>query len=189
MKKKPRIGLAALAATMAAAVYMFAAVAPASAAVEAKWSPQNAGIKWYGSLAVHDSSGHETTCSQPAAIFGGLVSGSYFEAPTSGEGYRLNCANGKHMTWAPEGNAWFGTSYSLTFVDRLSNLGFHEGPFGEWGGELTEGVPFTNGSGSTASKLTFSNTRIGVESGGGSVYATGTLEVKTNSGGLLTLTH
>lgn len=185
---KARTTIAALAASLA--IVMAVSAAPALAS-EATWVPNTptSGIKWSGSLTIYKNGANPKTCTFPNPQQQGTVGGSSFViAFSTYTGETLSCTGGTKLQWKPEGFASYVTGYSLEFTDGVFLEVEHTSPYGAWMGTAVT-VPFANAAGVTPSRVTFNNTYIGDVTAGGKVTATGTLDVKTNAGGKLTLTH
>jgi len=80
-------------------------------------------------------------------------------------------------------------AYSL----RVDNYSEHTlgSPYGQYS-QITTGQDrgsWTNGSGTTASTVTFNEALIGHDTAGKSITFTGTMKVTTSTGGLVTLSH
>lgn len=154
------------------------------------FSPSNAGMKWSGSITIYKNGGSAKTCTFPANATSPVLYGTAFSlAYLEYNGLFLSCTGGTQLSWTPQGSAQFDGSYELAFEDRMTEqLGLHTSPYGQWYGTWTT-VPYTNGSGGTASTIAFNKTPIGALQTGETVTATGTVKVTTWAGGLLTLSH
>lgn len=97
-----------------------------------------------------------------------------------------NCSNVKSWTWEVEGVALYNATtkaFSLEQTGASEFLQAEPWNFGGWRGEPVAGnsIAWTNGSGSTASKATFSEVFLGYTVGGHKVTASGTISVLNNS--------
>ena len=166
------------------------AVSASSAAAAVHWSDPTHGMKVSGSLTVYRNGGEAKTCTtQP--IGESFLEGSFFYASTLGLGYvRLNCPSSTLLgiSFFGEGVAAAGGGYELVFgsPEPMPSpwLGPYSFIYGEGGAPKAK---FTNGNATTPSKVTFSSTYLGVLKDLTKVTATGSLNVTTSTGGLLTL--
>jgi hypothetical protein len=149
-------------------------------AATANWNPGGSIVE-SGSLELRLNGGSPKTCtfnvsgtaSGPLAMSalpvwapcgpGSAIQISFFQGGVlSGGQYYVQLIRSNSPTAGPWGSGWSQLGYVM--------------------------VPFTNGSAGTSSKLTFSNTVLGSNaSPSGTITATGTLNVTTGSGGLMTL--
>jgi len=179
-----RMGRSLLATAVVGASFFAVGAAPASAALH--WSDTTHGAKLSGSLQL-SSEKHETvSCTMPAS------QSSFFSFETALHVYTGSNVSGALNVSCP------GTTAELMFqmhalsttsveLMKLTNAAFAS-PWSGFSYELEKSIAdFTNGSGTTPSTLTFSNDKIGKLVQGVDVYATGTLNLTTSTGGLLTL--
>jgi subtilisin family serine protease len=167
-----------------------AAIGPVQAGAEPHWSDTESGIEVSGTLTVRKGGGSPKTCTpksgQSAAFGFGL---NTVTAYTPFDGYYL----------------WFAcpTKYDLRLrftlyaeaTNEVQLTGIAPEASTPWGTSMYQGaegpafLDFENGSGETASTMTFEEDELGRLNEGGwpVVTATGTLEVTTAEGGLLTL--
>lgn len=166
-----RLALAAI----AAAVLCIGPASAASAAEPAVWSPQQS-MRQSGALEFRYYGGSPVTCQIKAE---GAVSGGLFNAPFLTPS---PCSNGKSIIFTLfQAGQKEGTKYSVIVGGSPYTT------TDPWGGAWQQqqfSVPFTNGSGTKMSTLTFSKTNVGA---GGAITATGTLTATTLAGGLITL--
>jgi hypothetical protein len=179
---------------LVAAVAVIGAFASLSAPAMAEekpaaFSPANKGMKWSGSLTLYKNGATPRTCTLNLSTWSELMFENYFIL-LSGMSQSQACSEKTKLSWAPEGEPrWNSVSgYLLEFGDRWNMYGAHESPYGLYTGDAVT-VPWTNGSGATASTVTFNKTRIGTLEGGAVITATGTIKATTEAGALLTLTH
>jgi hypothetical protein len=105
----------------------------------------------------------------------------------------LKCSEGNYLKMQWLVNVLYDTvanSYSMKILDQ-SFVETQPTPWGGWLKQVSEGKAkgtWTNGSGTTHSKVTFSEALIGYVSGK-PVTMTGTFTAKTAGGTLLTLSH
>lgn len=169
--------------------------APALAEEEpAQFSPEGQditqGISWSGSLTL-ENEGSATDCTT-GLNYGFASGGQFVVSYYTGLKLYLWCEGGGKLEWLPIGYPAYDSGYKLGFEDLFSVS--HESPFGDFGGNwwldpVWVEVPFVNGSESEPSTIVFDDTVIGhLDADESPITATGTLEVTTNSGGLLTLT-
>lgn len=177
--KRMHRGLVALAVVVGSLM----AVGAASASAAVHWSDSTHGIKVSGSLTV-SALGHTSKTCTAAEKQTSLMGSNYAVIKSSGEELRFACAGGGSL-----GMLFYAAPTSTTSVQ----VGFpYELALSPWGGTYREYAfgpavaDFSNGSGATASTLAFSNDEIGRE-GTTALLLTGTLNVTTSTGGLLTL--
>lgn len=155
-----------------------------AAMAEPFFKPSNEGMRWSGELTLLKNFGSEVKCKFPESYHSetSLYSFSLWQLVEPSD--YLTCSNGTRLAWAPAGLPYYSEGkYSLHFGDRLNNWGAHESPYGLYEG-LNAEVPWTNGTGSAPSTITFSKTIIGVtETGAALIRAAGTLTVTTEKGG------
>jgi len=163
----------------AAVLCIAAAIVPASAMAET--AVFSGPMKWSGSLKIFLNGGSEKTCTIPSANSAG-TSGSTFAFSQM----KLSCTGSTALEWWPIGEAYFESGYHLR-VNDFQEAHFYNSPYGLYV-RRTFQVPWTNGSGSTQSTITFNKTEIG-EANFGPITATGTVTATTTTGGLLTLSH
>jgi hypothetical protein len=173
---------------VAASALLAVAASPSFAWSEALFSDTAHGIKWSGSLTIYKNGGTAKTCTFPGGQ-NGLISASGFMLNNNPPGpIALSCTGSTTLVWQPAGDAAYESGYRLEAWDNASFSGYHASPYGQWAGDDFI-VPFTNAAGGTPSTVTFSSTVIGHTSTLATVTATGTVNVTTNSGGALTLSH
>lgn len=146
------------------------------------WSPTGP-VTEKGSLTLRLNGGSPVVCSNVE------LNGS-----AGGQGFWVS-----PYSWARQWPCAGGTSFGITLMLQAVSGGPPGGPyplavtnhvgmspFGGYEG-TTFVLPFTNGSGGNPSKVTFANTLIGRVGGGSQLTATGTLNVTTPTGGLVTI--
>jgi hypothetical protein len=173
------------------------AIGAAPALAEVHYSNTGSGAKVSGSLTVYKGGSNAVTCTAPSAQFSSFPDEATLRLYSFvSHEIRFSCPNGKALgldletivaaatdsveiwSWNPYAKApW---SDSSSYWNGFSP----EPPY-----EVPAVVGFVNGSGSTPSKLVFDKTHIGtsydkLES---EVTASGTLNLTTSSGGLLTI--
>jgi hypothetical protein len=161
---------------------LFALTASSAFAAPATWSASGS-MKWTTSSYSLSYNGSSLTCTPyaPSWAVGGAGGStfSYFGKPASACGGAFS-----NFELTVNGNAsQAGGVYSLTVAGGAVNAS----PFGGYNQVAAVGT-FTNGSGATPSKVTFTNVTIGTHGTTGlPLKITGTFNVTTGSGGLLTL--
>jgi hypothetical protein len=161
----------------------------ASAALAEHWSTGTTLSHWKGALTVK-AGGSSVTCSSldmRVPMWGG--EGAPWDTIPSGIPIAVSCTGGTTMEFVHEGRAHFtGGKAELTM---WAVTGFWlESPFGLYFADPLEirTAAFTNGSGLTPSKVTFSETIVGeVVESEAPLTISGTLTVTSSTGGLLTL--
>lgn len=157
-----------------------------------QWSNSGAGIKVSGSLTVYKNGANAKTCTPTVGQVSEMSSEEAWASIGTFAPGELNF---------PCGSGMLSLSLVLNAIDtKTVEVGeYFPGVQSPWGGYWTQGAwvggsgpaiaDFKNGSGSTASTLTFSNDILGSIPEGTypTITATGTLKVTTSSGGLLTL--
>lgn len=186
-------------ATLAVACVAFAAVGASSAMAEVvngKWSAGTIKLALSGTLTVKRNGGEAKTCEMPAGPATGQAvtgSGAAFAWNDSVTGEtKFSCGSAQLALYFSEMLAHYDTTTGKYSVQLLKvgpqasspwgnyNVGFYGKPSGE----------FTNGSGTTASTLSFNEALVGgLVSDSSKITVTGTFNVTTTSGGLLTLSH
>jgi len=163
---------------LAAVVAALLAVNVASASAEVHWSNETQGIKASGTLTLYSNGIEPKTCTANSTSYEFGPGWAWFR-----EYLPLNCTGA-----GPLQMFFLATTPSTSSVELLSSSAQYQSPFGAYVGE-TMVVPFTNGSGTTASKITFNKTKLGVvvSSCCKTLTLSGSLKVTTSSGGLLTL--
>jgi hypothetical protein len=101
----------------------------------------------------------------------------------------VKCAEGKYLTMGLFVHAHFDTSTSRYFLTLVEQGGLTS-PWGEWfqSPQGKANGTWVNGSALTPSTLVFEESVIG-NTTGGNITLTGTINVTTSSGGLITLSH
>jgi hypothetical protein len=180
--------------TVIALMAMGALLASSASAsiVSAKFSSPSFRFVGSGPITLKRNGIEPKTCELKSVLEGGnLSSQSDFSNGngTFGEA-RFECAGTLEMFWY--GAAYYDTvtgAYSL----RVSDFPSYDlnSPYGRYY-QQSEGKNqggWTNGSGTTASRVTFKEAMIGRDLAGKAITLTGTLKVTTPSGGLVTLSH
>ena len=120
-------------------------------------------------------------------MYGG--EGAPWDTIPSGIPIAVSCAGGTTMEFVHEGEAFFWEGKAKLLMWPVTGF-WLESPFGEYFANPLEisSATFTNGSGLTPSKVTFSEAIVG-ELQPSNTYLTisGTLTVTSSTGGLLTL--
>jgi hypothetical protein len=155
-------------------------------AAEATWSPAGS-MAWTNSSFTLSYNGSSTTCTEYAPSWTGVAVGSEYELtnhfPATSQ---ATCTGGKLFEIVAFGVATKegGVFHiSLGASGGMANL---PSPFGTYTQDLEAVGKFVNGSGGTASTVTFENQPIG-ERFAKPLKITGTFKVTTGSGGLMTL--
>jgi hypothetical protein len=181
--------LAALAAMALSAL----AVSSASAAiVPAKFSSSQFKMSTAG-ITVKKNGAEAKTCTLPAELQGWVEGSTFLVSSAAGLEPKFSCIGGGYLTMWMFGEAKFDTvtgSYFLKVFDysEHSLTSPWEGYWQKTGGVGTSPA-WANGSGATASTVTFSNAYIGNTFGGQKVTIDGTFKVTNWTGGLVTLSH
>lgn|GEM_PF-4148228 len=178
MKLMKRLAMVATLAVIAAAVM----AAPAFAS----------GIKWNftgsvalkGTVTLKRNGGNAVSCTVSTSMnTSNEAGGAHFGTPNNP--IATKCANGEFWRWNIDGEVeWTGEEFLLWSIH--ADVPGLPAPWKglSWAGG---GAPtFTNGSGTTASHLDFSETEIGITNWSEPITVTGKLEA-TRLGGLLTL--
>jgi hypothetical protein len=182
-----------LAATAVTACALIALMATPALAAPASWSPQGA-TKWAGSFTVKLNGGSAKTCTPSPA--GGAWTGSTNTAygpstvmlspsPFFDAYVYATCTGPTQLSLVVHGNA---TNDSGTYRVTLQQAAAQSqgSPYGLY---LQNGQPvgtYVNGSGGTPSTVTFTNQTLGTTAAG-TITITGTLQVTTGTGGLMSL--
>jgi hypothetical protein len=166
---------------------------PAFATVSAHWNVSPTSAHWKGAVTLEAEGGSSVTCSNVdmrVETFNKSNQGYAKLTALGGEPLTIACPNSTIFELCSEGDALFtGTQYHLNISSLVSGF-FLESPLGGYAPSPVEhwiGV-VTNGSGSTPSKITFSKEEIGKLENGSRLFISGTLNLTTATGGLLTLT-
>jgi hypothetical protein len=193
-----RIGRGAFAVAAVVGSLLAISATPAMAAVH--WSDTTKGMRVSGTLTVAKEGIATTktcTISSVSSEESTLYPNSFY-VHYKGSWTReiwLPCSGGGTLGFLFEGGAEAapGGGYQLRFAGECCFSSPWSGEAQFWqGGEFVSGEAnfvgkFTNGSGTTPSKVTFSKTQIGVDLTPARIWATGSLNVTNASGGLLTL--
>lgn len=190
LKRTPRILLLAALAALAASALL--ASAASASVLPAKFSSSQFKLTTTG-ITIKRNGTEAKTCTPVGNKLEGFAeSNQYVISNELGGSARFWCSNNTELTMA-----WLGEALYDTVANRYSlRIASHSGetltsPFGQYLQEPgTTGGTWTNGSGSTPSKLTFSNETLGFTyPGGQKLTIEGTFTVTTLSGGLITLSH
>ncbi len=177
----------AFTAVVLAVVALFALTVGSSFASAATWSDTAHGIKISGKLTVLKNGGSGKSCTIAESQSGIFLGSSGYWARGTGLSYlTASCEGGGTFTFGAQGTAK-GTpgAFKLTLG---ANVTVQQSPFGNWEQNTGTEVPFTNATESTPSRITFSNTKLGVLAFPFEpISVSGTLNVTTLSGGVLTL--
>jgi len=186
-----RTTITRLASTTALMVAMLALTASSAMAATAYWSDTDSGMKLSGTITIKKDGGSAKTCTLAANGGDAYEDGEFdvysagIPAPSTGR-LKLNCTGSTVLYMFGVGWATHASgAFSLTF-DNEPILG-QQSPYGTWIQDTFQ-VPFTNAAGATPSQITFNDTHIGdLYPASGAVTATGTINVRTLTGGVLTL--
>lgn len=182
-------------AVSACAILALSAATASAAPVPAWWTNPGA-VKFSGTINLKLNGANEKSCTPQVANGGsalnaeegGVKQGALTLHSTNALGLEImtefNCTGGTHLQAYIAGETNYESGY---FYNTEAAAFGWTSPYGAWNQNAWK-IPWTNGSGSTQSTLTFSNTKIGA-SNSGTITATGTLTVSRSSGELLTLTH
>jgi hypothetical protein len=179
-----RRSLGALVAVAAAIL----ALGASSAMAAVHWSDTAHGVKVAGSLTA-TKGGVNKTCTPIASSQKSEFLGSIAYIHSGISAYlRFDCGSSTHL------DVWFTVSpTSTTSVQVGEYTGVpQDSPWGSYKQAWVTGQPmtadFANGSGATPSKMTFSKDELGfMVDESGAITLTGSLNVTTSTGGLLTL--
>ena len=127
---------------------------------------------------------------------------SSIEASTEGNSYfgsndfpsggvRFNCTGGGSLVMGYVGTASYDTvTGKYTLQNKYSSPSYIESPWGPYLQSGTQSGAWVNGSGSTASKVTYTNQTIGFTyPGNQKITIEGSLKANEFGGGLVTLSH
>jgi hypothetical protein len=135
-----------------------------------------------GTLSLQQNGGTPVTCPVQSQPGGTAFNGGVGSAQYAGLQSLQTCSNGGQfgirLVFTPGYSGGWGVTFASSGAQQQS-------PFGLVWLQINFGVPFTNGSGGVASKVTFNHKLIGYQDG--LITATGTLSLTRNSGGTLTL--
>lgn len=183
--RRSLVALLAIAASMLA-------IGAGPAMAEPHFSDTAHGIKVSGTLTVLKNGGSSKTCTASSIQTGEFTDA--YSAEIRGAGWL------EQLTFSCAGST-LGMVAELNVVSTTSLEfgGYFESATSPWLGSYYQGVwpggegrmigDWKNGSGATASTLTFSSDKLGAtyDAGNPTVTASGTLKVTTSSGGLITL--
>jgi hypothetical protein len=166
-------------------VVLGAAAAPAMA--EPHFSDTTHGIKVSGSVTAYKNGLQPLTCTAPTSMVGEFFDAQHAVVESFGLALqlKLSCSNGRplglvsEMTTASTTSLWYGGS-----LEHVVS------PWDGGGEYVAQGLmvgDWKNGSGSTASTVTFLKDKAGTTLDGYPVTISGTLKVTTSTGGLLTI--
>lgn len=179
----------ALAIAVVAAL-AFSAIATASASAT-EWVQGNTTMKWSNSTITLKKGESSATCSASGTgtttNSGGFANGS---VTNGGFVVKASCLGGTKVEFCAcimaEKSIGAGV-YAVKMWNWWGGLPPYTSPFGAYAQGSAQAT-FTNGSGGTASTLSFSNATLGAtEPGGVPITISGTFNVTTGSGGLLTI--
>jgi hypothetical protein len=159
------------------------AINVASASAQVHWSNETQGIKVSGSVNLYKNGLEPRTCTADSNA-GEMGPGwAWLKWGPEVEYLRFSCIGGGALQML-----FLISTPSTTSVEVHASAAEYQSPFGTYQ-QAKMVVPFTNGSGSTASKITFNNTKLGTVTGlcCKTLTLSGSLKVTTSSGGLLTL--
>jgi hypothetical protein len=192
----PARSIKILLTAVVAAMAMSAILASVAAAevVPAKFSSSEFNLTTSG-LTLKRNGIEAKTCVSPSAIEGYAESSNFLASNLEGFAEtKFTCGGTSTFTIVLKGTAKYDTvtnSYSLHVNDFNSWSLWSPWSEGYWQNTGGKGstATWTNGSGSTASTVKFTNQWIGSTFSGKQVTIEGTLKATTLSGGLLTLSH
>jgi len=156
--------------------------------VPAKWVTAGE-AKMSGSMTLKLNGSNAKSCTEAlsagSAFNGGSQGGLTLTSSGFGEGVvRFECTGATDLWFFTDAIATYNSGYFLTTESQ--SIGW-DSPYGKWTQKKVP-MPFTNAAGETPSHVTFSETALG-ESGGGTITATGTLNITGKNGSALTLAH
>ena len=181
-------------AVAVAALALSASIASSASAsvVPAKFSTAN--FKMTTSSITLKRNGLEPkTCTLNGTLVGAGESGSYFASNQADGSTRYFCSGGGQFTGVFMGSASYDTvtgRYYLTY-NGYGGMSFFS-PYGESYYAETRGLSsgtWVNGSGSTPSKVTFTDQTVGYTTAGKRLSMDAVFTVTTEAGGLITLSH
>jgi hypothetical protein len=179
-------GVAALALSALGAASASATIVPA------KFS-STGGIKMTSTgITVRRSGIEPQSCTQFGTYLGWAEGNQFFGSNTSFEYTKFTCPSGKEFQLRIVGSTTFNTVTGVYTVTIGGNGISQWSPWGQYLQSTSPGTTATwvNGSGSTASTITFSNATVGKTlEGEKPLSVEGTFKATTESGGLLTLSH
>ena len=191
MTRLGRITKVVLTAAVAAMVLSALVASSAAAAiVPAKFSSTGMRLPTSG-ITVKRNGLDPKVCTYVRATEGETYGNNYWVTNEFGLVSRFKCPLGAELQLAIKGEATYDTvakRYDLTI--HYSSGQSQWSPWGQYwqNGEVAKGT-WVNGSGSTPSKVTFTDQTVGHDASGKSISITGTFNPTTMSGGLLTLSN
>jgi hypothetical protein len=183
-----------VALSVAVAAVMLGAVLASSAAaaiVPAKFSSPFFKFTTSGITLKLNGAEAKTCNPSPTTIEGFAEGNQYLMSNQQGGETRFACPNNTMLTMAWKGQAFYD-SVSSRYSLRIGSYCCSSlmSPYGQYSQEPgTIGGTWVNGSGSTASTLTFSNEMLGWTLTGKKITIDGTFKATNSLGGLLTLSH
>jgi hypothetical protein len=182
--------IVSLVVTAAGVIALFALTSSAAVAA-VHWNVSSTLAHWKGSLTV-EAEGSSVACSNldlRVPTLNDKFNNGDYSLTTQNAQMKFACAGSTTMELLHEGSGTFsGTKYEL-FISAVTGFSL-ESPLGLYFADPLNlhTMVFTNGSGLTPSKVTFSKTPLGeMELSGEPITISGTLTVTTSTGGLLTL--
>ena len=173
---------------------LFAASALASP-TPTTWNPAGKAKMTTTSITIKKNGGSATSCtptgtpegnatnSAEGVGLGTFWTGTYFGTPV----YKFNCTGGTQFWFCDLASPKAEGSARMLLINKGCLSGLLPSPWGNWSMDVSEVyVPYNNGTEKTPSTTVFSDTVVGHVSGN-TISITGTFEVTTSTGGLLTL--
>jgi hypothetical protein len=181
-----------VAAVAALALTALVASSASAAIVPAKFSSSNIKMTTTG-ITVKRSNLEPNSCTLNAPGYSAFALGNEFYGDNDGVGGTtvFSCPSGKAFSFFFNGKATYDTvtaKYTITLF-KNTELSLWS-PWGNYKQSSEATAAWVNGSGATASTVTFNNPTLGLTSEGGKpISIEGTFKATTSTGGLLTLSH
>jgi uncharacterized protein YaiE (UPF0345 family) len=185
-----------VAVVSACALFAFSVGTAAATPVSAYWVNPGA-AKVAGSINIKLNGANEKTCTAGSnfgsasntEFGGGSKGGTLFLQTNSFYPYIVDfsCTGGTKFQLQVVAYTEYDSGYLLK-LEKSGSENVWQTPYGTWIQWATSN-PWTNAAGGKASFFTFNNTAIGRAASGGTITATGSLNVTRSTGAELTLTH
>lgn len=182
-----------LLATAVAAMALSAVFASAATAEEwqAKFSSPSIKLSTTG-ITLKANGGEPKTCTAVSLSGTAQENGAFYVGNQGGKAEsKFSCGGLSIFTMVFLGEAFYEDETGQYMV-RVSNFGGGwslESPWGSYTQTNDTEATWVNGSGATASTVTFNNQTVGFTTSGKAVSISGTFKATTPTGGLLTLSH
>lgn len=187
--KRSKVLLAAAVAAMALSALV--ASSASASVVAAKYSTPEVMLTTSG-ITIKKNGAEAKTCTISGGALLGWAEGnaSIYSNETGGES-KFWCPSPAELRMIVNSRVSYDTvtgRYFMTLVKPCCSTLLS--PYGQYlESPGTTGGTWVNGSGTTPSKVTFTNETLGSLTGGGTITISGTFNVVTYSGGLVTLSH